>query len=68
MTIREISNKVRKDNLSKEQLEEFYSITEVMLKQIGNLRSIKDKYAAGKAARVKEALWSIRCSIRYRLK
>ena len=24
--------------------------------------------AAGKAARVKEALWSIRCSIRYRLK
>ena len=68
MTIRELGNKVRKDNLSKEELEELYNLTSVMLQQIGNLRDIKDKYAAGKAARTKEALWSIRCSIRYRLK
>lgn len=71
MTIREISQKVRKESLSQEELLTLYNITTDMLQEIGDLRS-KDKKCEDKKhkienARNKTALWSLRQSIRYRM-
>lgn len=68
MEIRDIARKVRKEILTKEELESLYDLTSTMLEQIGDLRGKHyPKELRSKYSREKNALWSIRCSIRYRL-
>lgn len=68
MEIITIARKVRKETLTKEELEVLYNETTIMLEQIGDLRGKHyPKELRSKYSRQKNALWSIRCSIRYRL-
>lgn len=68
MEIRDIARKVRKETLTKEELESLYTLTTNMLEQIGDLRGKHyPKELRSKYSREKNALWSIRGSIRYRL-
>lgn len=67
-TIIDIVRKVRKETLTKEELESLYTLTSTLLEQIGDLRGKNyPKELRSKYSRQKNALWSIRCSIRYRL-
>lgn len=66
--IKYIAKKVRKTNCSIEELELLFSTTTSLLDQIGDLRSKGyTKEQRCEYSRYKNALWSIRQSIRYRL-
>lgn len=66
--IKDIIKKVRKTNCSNEELELLFDTTTNLLEQIGDLRSKKyTKEQRCEYSHYKNALWSIRQSIKYRL-
>ena len=66
--IKYIVKKVRKTDCSTEELEQLFNTTTNLLEQIGDLRSKKyTKEQRCEYSHYKNALWSIRQSIKYRL-
>ena len=66
--IKRIAKKVRKTNCNIEELEQLFNTTTSLLEQIGDLRSKKyTKEQRCEYSHYKNALWSIRQSIKYRL-